>query len=108
MARLAHMAPPQSARSRAGPRRVIKGITFAVTAIAVSRPSGLGAIDMVGSLALLFGSCTASPGSRCGRKRRLLWRVRRKPILSSVFVGVVPGVLIICFFLLAGLSCAST
>ena len=36
-------------------------------------------------------------------KRRLLWRVRRKLILSYVFVGVVPGVLIICFFLLAGL-----
>ena len=35
--------------------------------------------------------------------RRLLWRVRRKLILSYVFVGLVPGLLIVTFFLLAGL-----
>jgi len=32
-----------------------------------------------------------------------LWRVRRKLILSYVFVGVVPALLVITFFLLAGL-----
>jgi hypothetical protein len=36
-------------------------------------------------------------------RRRLLWRVRRKLILSYVFVGVVPVLLVITFFLLAGL-----
>src|SRR5918995_1587099 len=36
-------------------------------------------------------------------RRRLLWRVRRKLILSYVFVGLVPGLLIVAFFLLAGL-----
>jgi phosphoserine phosphatase RsbU/P len=35
-------------------------------------------------------------------KRRLLWRVRRKLILSYIFVGLVPGLLIISFFLIAG------
>ena len=39
-------------------------------------------------------------------KRRLLWRVRRKLILSYVFVGVVPALLVITFFLLAGLILA--
>ena len=33
-------------------------------------------------------------------KRRLLWRVRRKLILSYIFIGVVPALLIIGFFLL--------
>jgi phosphoserine phosphatase RsbU/P len=34
-------------------------------------------------------------------KRRLLWRVRRKLILSYIFIGVVPAMLIVAFFLLA-------
>ncbi|MBA3295658.1 MAG: SpoIIE family protein phosphatase [Acidobacteria bacterium] len=34
-------------------------------------------------------------------KRRLLWRVRRKLILSYIFIGVVPALLIIGFFLLS-------
>ena len=33
-------------------------------------------------------------------KRRLLWRVRRKLILSYIFIGVVPALLIISFFTL--------
>jgi hypothetical protein len=33
-------------------------------------------------------------------KRRLLWRVRRKLILSYIFIGVVPALLIIAFFML--------
>jgi sigma-B regulation protein RsbU (phosphoserine phosphatase) len=33
-------------------------------------------------------------------KRRLLWRVRRKLILSYIFIGVVPALLIFGFFLL--------
>ncbi len=35
-------------------------------------------------------------------KRRLLWRVRRKLILSYIFIGVVPSLLIVIFFLLGG------
>ena len=33
-------------------------------------------------------------------KRRLLWRVRRKLILSYIFIGVVPALLIVAFFML--------
>ncbi len=36
-------------------------------------------------------------------KRRLLWRVRRKLILSYVFIGFVPTLLIVAFFLFGGL-----
>ena len=35
-------------------------------------------------------------------KLRLLWRVRRKLILSYIFIGVVPSLLIVIFFLLGG------
>ena len=35
-------------------------------------------------------------------KARLLWRVRRKLILSYIFIGVVPSLLIVIFFLLLG------
>ncbi len=35
-------------------------------------------------------------------QRRLLWRVRRKLILSYIFIGVVPALLIVIFFLLGG------
>jgi sigma-B regulation protein RsbU (phosphoserine phosphatase) len=34
-------------------------------------------------------------------KRRLLWRVRRRLIISYIFIGVVPAMLIIGFFLLS-------
>ncbi|MGB2712758.1 MAG: SpoIIE family protein phosphatase [Vicinamibacterales bacterium] len=33
-------------------------------------------------------------------KRRLLWRLRRRLILSYIFIGVVPALLIVAFFLL--------
>ncbi|HEV3485390.1 MAG TPA: SpoIIE family protein phosphatase [Vicinamibacterales bacterium] len=36
-------------------------------------------------------------------KRRLLWRVRRKLILSYIFIGVVPALLIVGFFLLGAI-----
>jgi sigma-B regulation protein RsbU (phosphoserine phosphatase) len=35
-------------------------------------------------------------------RQRLLWRVRRKLILSYIFIGVVPSLLIVIFFLLGG------
>jgi sigma-B regulation protein RsbU (phosphoserine phosphatase) len=36
-------------------------------------------------------------------KERLLWRVRRRLILSYIFIGVVPSLLIVIFFLLGGI-----
>jgi len=35
-------------------------------------------------------------------KRRLLWRVRRRLILSYIFIGVIPSLLILVFFLFTG------
>ena len=61
------------------------------------------AFDAFGSLALLFAGGYALTRGIIWAKRRLLWRVRRKLILSYIFVGLVPGLLIIAFFLIAGL-----
>jgi len=36
-------------------------------------------------------------------KRQLLWRVRRRLILSYIFIGAIPSLLIVIFFLLGGL-----
>ena len=40
-------------------------------------------------------------------RRRLLWRVRRKLVLSYVFIGVVPVILVVAFFLFAGVLVAT-
>ena len=60
----------------------------------------LDAVDALGSLGLLFVGGYALARGIAWAKRRLLWRVRRKLILSYVFVGLVPGLLIIAFGIL--------
>lgn len=84
---------------------IIKLITRPLGAV-MALPAALNAIDMVGSLALLFAGAYGLTRFAVWAKRRLLWRVRRKLILSYVFVGVVPAGLVITFFLLAGLILA--
>jgi sigma-B regulation protein RsbU (phosphoserine phosphatase) len=83
----------------------IKAITWPINLIS-TLPPALEAIDMVGSLALLFALAYGITRYAVWAKRRLLWRVRRRLILSYVFVGVVPALLVITFFLLAGLILA--
>jgi phosphoserine phosphatase RsbU/P len=83
----------------------IKAITWPVNLFS-TLPPALEAIDMVGSLALLFAFAYGITRYAVWAKRRLLWRVRRRLILSYVFVGVVPALLVITFFLLAGLILA--
>jgi len=41
-------------------------------------------------------------------QRRLLWRVRRKLILSYIFIGVIPALLILGFFMLVGWAVTSS
>lgn len=83
----------------------IKIITWPL-GFAMTLPRAVEAVDMVGSLALLFALAYGLTRFAVWSKRRLLWRVRRKLILSYVFVGVVPAFLVILFFLLAGLILA--
>jgi phosphoserine phosphatase RsbU/P len=61
------------------------------------------AIGTVGTLALLAGTGVFAARLIALARRRLLWRVRRKLILSFIFVGLVPALLIIVFFALCGM-----
>ena len=81
----------------------IKLFAFVVGTLAPSTWTVLDLVDAIGSLGLIFVVCYALTKGAFWAKRRLLWRVRRKLILSYVFVGLVPGLLIIAFFLIAGL-----
>jgi sigma-B regulation protein RsbU (phosphoserine phosphatase) len=60
-------------------------------------------VDSAGTLALVLGLGYLAARGLVWMRRRLLWRVRRKLILSYIFVGLVPSLLIVAFFLLAGL-----
>jgi sigma-B regulation protein RsbU (phosphoserine phosphatase) len=82
---------------------VVKAITWTIGAAFGTLPPVIDAIDLVGSLALIFACAYGVTRFAFWARRRLLWRVRRKLILSYVFVGVVPVLLVITFFLLAGL-----
>ncbi len=60
-------------------------------------------VDSAGTLALVLGLGYLAARGAVWMRRRLLWRVRRKLILSYIFVGLVPSLLIVTFFMLAGL-----
>ena len=81
----------------------IKALVALVGFVVPSTWAALDIVDALGSLALIFLGGYAIAKGAFWAKRRLLWRVRRKLILSYVFVGLVPGLLIIAFFLIAGL-----
>jgi sigma-B regulation protein RsbU (phosphoserine phosphatase) len=88
-------------------RAVLAGATVKLAAVAVTNAIGdYFAVDVLGTagtLALLVGLIAFLVRAVRLAKRRLLWRVRRKLILSYIFVGLVPALLIIIFCLLCGL-----
>src|SRR5574341_1318732 len=71
--------------------------------LAAGQNAFVDAIGTVGTLVLLAGAAYFAWRLVGLAKRRLLWRVRRKLILSYIFVGLVPALLIIIFFALCGL-----
>ncbi|MGE3273963.1 MAG: PP2C family protein-serine/threonine phosphatase [Vicinamibacterales bacterium] len=81
----------------------VKALTWPLEGLLGSLPGPLNAVDLLASLALVFATAYGLSRVTMWARRRLLWRVRRKLILSYIFVGLVPGLLIITFFLLAGL-----
>ncbi len=60
-------------------------------------------ISSVGGACLAVGVGIVLYGLVSVARRHLLWRVRRKLILSYIFIGVVPALLIATFFVLIGL-----
>src|SRR3954468_6987740 len=65
-------------------------------------PQFLAVVDTVAGLAAACGLAYFAFRLIVLAKRRLLWRVRRKLILSYVFIGFVPALLLVAFSLLCG------
>src|SRR5438477_10449580 len=68
-----------------------------------SVPALVAGIDTVAGLAIAAGAAYFLVQLVLLARRRLLWRVRRKLILSYIFIGFVPAILIVVFFLLGAL-----
>ena len=78
-------------------------LTVVLIGVAVGRvPPFLAVVDTVAGLAIAAGAIYFLFRLVVLAKRRLLWRVRRKLILSYIFIGFVPAILIVGFFLLCG------
>jgi sigma-B regulation protein RsbU (phosphoserine phosphatase) len=75
---------------------------YAIGALTGGVPAFLSVIDTVASIGLAIGAAYFAYTLIVLGKRRLLWRVRRKLILSYVFIGFIPVALIGSFFLLSG------
>ena len=87
---------------------VVLGLKLVVGVLGSTTPSWLRVLDVAGTVVLLLAISYLLIRILAVLRRRLLWRVRRRLIVSYVFVGFVPIVLIVSFFLLVGLLVAGT
>ena len=88
-------------------RAIVIGLTIKVAVqllrlAAGALPAAVDVFDTVASIAVLAGGGYFVVRGMAFLKRRLLWRVRRKLIISYIFIGFVPAILIVAFFLLGG------
>jgi len=88
-------------------RAIVIGVAVKLAVSAIGAASGgvgpfLGVVDTVAVLAAATGLAIFGFRLLVLAKRRLLWRVRRKLILSYVFIGFVPALLLVAFALLCG------
>jgi sigma-B regulation protein RsbU (phosphoserine phosphatase) len=75
---------------------------FAIWRLAGELPAAARVVSGAATLALAVAVAVFAWRLFVQIKRRLLWRVRRKLILSYIFIGVIPSLLIVVFFLFAG------
>jgi sigma-B regulation protein RsbU (phosphoserine phosphatase) len=75
---------------------------YALALLLGSAPPFLRVIDTAAGVALAVGAAYFVVRLLVAAKRRLLWRVRRKLILSYFCIGFIPSILIVLFFLLCG------
>src|SRR5256714_3893249 len=88
-------------------RAIVIGLGVKIVVAAIGAASGgvspfLSIVDSVATIAAAVGIAVFAFRVAVLAKRRLLWRVRRKLILSYIFIGFVPALLIVAFFLLCG------
>jgi serine phosphatase RsbU (regulator of sigma subunit) len=79
---------------------IIKIIAFLLSLV-FGTSRGLEAFDAVGDVSLVVGTVTFGYRLYVDAKRRFLWRVRRKLIVSYIFIGFIPVLLIISFFVVS-------
>ncbi|HKT81469.1 MAG TPA: SpoIIE family protein phosphatase [Vicinamibacterales bacterium] len=68
----------------------------------VDLPSAFRVVDAFAVLAIAAGALYFLVRGMEKLNRRLLWRVRSKLFISYIFIGVVPAILVVAFFLLGG------
>ncbi len=81
---------------------VVRLVVYAIGVLFGPVPAFLAVIDTVAGVALAVGAAYFVFRLLIIARQRLLWRVRRKLILSYIFIGFVPAMLIVAFFLLSG------
>ena len=81
----------------------VKIVVFVLQAIAGELPAFIGVVDTVASIALVAGGGVFLIRGVALAQRRLLWRVRRKLIISYIFIGFIPAILLVAFALLGAL-----
>ena len=81
---------------------VARLVVYVVGVVLGTAPPVFGVVDTAASVALAVGAGYFVFRLLVTAKRRLLWRVRRKLILSYIFIGFIPALLIVAFFLLCG------
>jgi sigma-B regulation protein RsbU (phosphoserine phosphatase) len=109
--------PPPAVDRRAGVRgallhtlpgrAIVVGLAVKLAVILIGLSLGgvppfFAVVDTVAGLAVACGFAYFTFRLIVLAKRRLLWRVRRKLILSYVFIGFVPALLLVAFSLLCG------
>ncbi len=78
------------------------GLKLVVATLGPAAPGWLRAIDSVGTIVIAVGLGYLLFRLLAILQRRLLWRVRRKLVLSYLLIGFVPILLVGSFFLLLG------
>ena len=84
------------------------GLNLVVRLLGAATPGWLRTFDSVGTVVLALALVYLLIRVLELLRRRLLWRVRRRLVLSYVLIGFVPIVLIVGFFLLGGMLVLGT
>jgi sigma-B regulation protein RsbU (phosphoserine phosphatase) len=77
-------------------------VKLCAAALVASTPGWLRVIDSVGTVVIAIGLGYLLFRLLASLQRRLLWRVRRKLIVSYLLIGFVPMLLLASFFVLSG------
>src|SRR3954466_224923 len=80
----------------------VKALIF-VYGLVAALPAFLRVFDTLASVVVAIGGAYFLVRGLAFAQRRLLWRVRRKLMISYIFIGFIPSLLIVAFFLLGGL-----